>query len=142
MEIPCPPPHMLFFEPLDDRKMIETWKGYRSLHEKIAEFLEIDASDHYSIEEFTRLFELFVSTKSSKRIKIIMIWHSHFLSLACQQSLRRLLETKSFRARVWFHVEFMNNIQSAIASRCIVRHIQAVPTTPEKVAFLSDEEDT
>jgi DNA polymerase III delta prime subunit len=56
-----------------------------------------------------------------------MVWHAHFLSLACQQSLRRWLETKSFRTRVWFHAEYINNIQMAIQSRCILKTIRAAP---------------
>ena len=39
------------------------------------------------------------------------------------------METKSYRARVWFHVEYVNNIQSAIQSRCIVKHIRCPPVT-------------
>jgi len=37
------------------------------------------------------------------------------------------LETKSYRARVWFHAEYVNNIQSAIQSRCILRCIATDP---------------
>ena len=130
--IPNPPPHMLFYEPLDDRIMIKEWEAYK-LENSDIEYHEIDGAVYYSVEEFGRLFETWVSSKSSKRIKLLMVWHAHFLSLACQQSLRRLLETKSFRSRVWFHVEYMNNIQSAIVSRCIVKQIQEVPSNPEIV---------
>lgn len=130
--IPNPPPHMLFYEPLDDRKMIQEWESYKKENSDI-DYHEIDASIYYSVEEFGKLFEIWVSSKSSKRIKLLMVWHAHFLSLACQQALRRLLETKSFRSRVWFHVEYMNNIQSAIVSRCIVKQIQEIPSSPEIV---------
>jgi hypothetical protein len=41
------------------------------------------------------------------------------LSLACQQMLRRSLEQRSFRCRVWFHIE-EPLLQQAIVSRCIV----------------------
>lgn len=128
--IPFPPPHMLFYEPLDDRAITNEWEQYKKKNTEI-DFHEIDAALHYSVEEFGKLFELWVTSKSSKRIKLLMVWHAHFLSLACQQALRRLLETKSFRSRVWFHVEYMNNVQSAIVSRCIVKQIQEVPTSPE-----------
>jgi DNA polymerase III delta prime subunit len=130
MDIPNPPPHMLFFEPLDDRKMIQIWNKYRET-EKDIEFHEIDAAVYFSVEEFGKMFELWVTSKSMKRVKLLMVWHAHFLSLACQQSLRRLLETKSFKTRVWFHVEYMNNIQNAIISRCIVKQIREEPTNPE-----------
>jgi DNA polymerase III gamma/tau subunit len=131
--IPFPPPHILFYEPLDDRAMIKEWELYKKDNNSDIDFHEIDAALYYSVEEFGKLFELWVSSKSSKRIKLLMVWHAHFLSLACQQALRRLLETKSFRSRVWFHVEYMNNVQNAIVSRCIVKQLQEIPVSPELV---------
>jgi len=121
-----PPPHMLFHEPMEDREMIRTWKEYSAKHAADLDTCEIDAADVCSVEEFGRIFEIWVTSKSSKRIKLLMVWHAHFLSLACQQALRRWLETKSYRARVWFHAEYVNNIQPAIQSRCILRRL--VPT--------------
>lgn len=118
-----PPPHMLFHEPTEDREMIRTWKEYTVKHAADLDVSEVDAADVCSVDEFGRLFEIWVTSKSSKRIKLLMVWHAHFLSLACQQSLRRWLETKSYRARVWFHVEYVNNIQPAIQSRCILRRL-------------------
>ena len=123
MAIQFPPPHMLFHEPMDDREMIRVWKEYTVKHAADLDTIEIDAAEVCSVDEFGRLFEIWVTSKSSKRIKLLMVWHAHFLSLACQQSLRRWLETKSYRARVWFHAEYVNNIQSAIQSRCILRNI-------------------
>ena len=125
MAIQFPPPHMLFHEPMDDREMIRVWKEYTVKHAADLDTIEIDAAEVCSVDEFGRLFEIWVTSKSSKRIKLLMVWHAHFLSLACQQSLRRWLETKSYRARVWFHAEYVNNIQSAIQSRCILRTIAA-----------------
>jgi len=122
-----PPPHMLFHEPMDDREMIRVWTDYTTKHRDNLDIFEIDAAAICSVEEFGRLFEIWVTSKSVKRIKLLLVWHAHFLSLACQQSLRRWLETKSYRSRVWFHVEYINNIQSAIQSRCILKHIQSEP---------------
>jgi hypothetical protein len=133
-----PPPHMLFYEPMEDRATLRAWEQYKKQHTNI-DFHEIDAAVYFSVEEFGRMFEMWVSSKSSKRIKLLMVWHAHFLSLACQQALRRLLETKSFRSRVWFHVEFMNNVQSAIVSRCIVRRLQESPSVPESIVILENE---
>lgn len=130
--IPNPPPHMVFFEPLDDRATKEVWSTYKLKNPEI-DYHEIDAAVYFSVEDFGRIFEMWISSKTSKRIKVLMIWHAHFLSLACQQSLRRLLETKSFKSRTWFHVEYMNNVQSAILSRCIVRQVTLEPITPEIV---------
>jgi DNA polymerase III delta prime subunit len=127
MNLACPPPHMLFHEPLDDREMIRVWKEYTEKHQDMLDPHEIDAASVCSVDEFGKLFEIWVTSKSTKRVKLLMVWHAHFLSLACQQSLRRWLETKSYRSRVWFHVEYMNNIQSAIQSRCISRVIKAAP---------------
>lgn len=128
--VPNPPPHMVFFEPLDDRAVNELWIEYKVKNPDI-DYREIDAAVYFSIEDFARTFELWINSKSSKRIKLLMIWHAHFLSLASQQSIRRLLETKSFKARVWFHLEYINNFQPAILSRCILRNISQTPTSPE-----------
>lgn len=130
-----PPPHMLFHEPMDDREMIRVWNEYRSTHAADLETFEIDAATVCSVDEFGRLFEIWVTSKSSKRVKLLMVWHAHFLSLACQQSLRRWLETKSYRSRVWFHVEYVNNVQMAIQSRCISRELKTSPfiAVPELV---------
>ena len=133
--IQFPPPHMLFHEPMDDREMIRVWNEYRTTHAADLETFEIDAATVCSVDEFGKLFEIWVTSKSSKRIKLLMVWHAHFLSLACQQSLRRWLETKSYRSRVWFHVEYVNNVQTAIQSRCISRELKTVPhvVVPEHI---------
>ena len=135
MTIQFPPPHMLFHEPMDDREMIRVWNEYRTTHADDLETFEIDAATVCSVDEFGKLFEIWVTSKSSKRIKLLMVWHAHFLSLACQQSLRRWLETKSYRSRVWFHVEYVNNVQMAIQSRCISRELKTVPhiAVPEHI---------
>ena len=125
-----PPPHMLFHEPMEDREMIRMWKSYITKHSSELDTCEIDAADVCSVDEFGRLFEIWVTSKSSKRIKLLMVWHAHFLSLACQQSLRRWLETKSYRVRVWFHAEYVNNIQPAIQSRCILRKLNSESSQP------------
>ena len=119
--------------------MIALWKEYSSRHSDVMDSMEIDAADVCSVDEFGRLFENWVTSKSSKRIKLLMVWHAHFLSLACQQSLRRWLETKSYRARVWFHVEYVNNVQMAIQSRCILRTLCSPVTqiVPEQVGDCS-----
>jgi DNA polymerase III delta prime subunit len=132
---------MLFHEPLDDREMIRVWNEYKTVHASQLDTCEIDAATVCSVDEFGKLFEIWVTSKSSKRIKLLIVWHSHFLSLACQQSLRRWLETKSYRSRVWFHVEYMNNIQMAIQSRCISREIKAAPNICE-VEHVGDTSET
>lgn len=119
----CPPPHMVWHEPLDDKSCRHMWNTYTQTFKDDAEFTEIDAAEVCSVDDFSKRFEVWVTSKSSKRIKLLMVWHAHFLSLACQQTLRRWLETKSYRCRVWFHVEMLNNVQSAILSRCILKFI-------------------
>jgi DNA polymerase III delta prime subunit len=124
-----PPPHTLLHEPLDDKETRKVWNTYISKYDAFIEAASIDAAEVCSVEEFSKQFEIFVTAKSSKRIKLLMVWHAHFLSLACQQSLRRWLETKSYRCRVWFHVEYLNNIQSALLSRCILTFIPGITHT-------------
>jgi hypothetical protein len=127
-----PPPHMVLHEPLDDKSTRTLWKAYSAKFFDDMEPTEFDAAELCSVEDFSRRFEIWVTSKSSKRIKVLMVWHAHFLSLACQQSLRRWLETKSYRCRVWFHVEQLNNVQSAILSRCVLRYVEGIyHTIPE-----------
>ena len=129
----CPAPHMIFHEPLDDKSIKMFWKTYKTKFETEIETCEIDAAELYSVEDFSKRFEIWVTSKSSKRIKLLMVWHAHFLSLACQQILRRWLETKSYRCRVWFHMEQLNNVQSAILSRCILKFLPGVKHTIKDV---------
>ena len=114
---------MVFFEPLNDTETARIWKDYTERHEASLDVHELDAAKLYSVEEFSRWFETWITAKSTKRIRILMVWHAHFLSLASQQVLRRWLETKSYRSRVWFHVELLNSVQQAILSRCILREV-------------------
>jgi hypothetical protein len=127
--LPFPPPHMVWHEPLDDQETRRLWNAYVKTHEGTLEPFELDAAEVCNVEEFARRFEIWVTSKSTKRIKLLMVWHAHFLSLACQQTLRRWLETKSYRCRVWFHVEQLNNVQSAILSRCILKNVEGVTHT-------------
>lgn len=134
----CPPPHMLWHEPLDDKQTRKLWVNYSTKYASDIEPTEIDAADVCSVEEFSKLFEIWATAKSSKRIKVLMVWHAHFLSLACQQTLRRWLETKSYRCRVWFHVEMLNNVQSAIMSRCILKFVNPIVHTIDDVKVIGD----
>lgn len=138
----CPPPHMLWHEPLDDKSTRKLWSDYITKYEKDIEPSEIDAAEVCSVEEFSKHFEIWVTSKSFKRIKVLMVWHAHFLSLACQQTLRRWLETKSYRCRVWFHVEMLNNVQSAIMSRCILKFVNGIIHDIKDVKVIGEGEDT
>lgn len=123
-----PPPHRVWFEPLEERETRAVWKSYIGAHSAELDIHEIDAAEVYSVEEFSAAFETWITAKSSRRIKILMVWHAHFLSLACQQVLRRWMEIKSYRCRIWFHVELLNTVQQAILSRCILKQIQGPPS--------------
>jgi hypothetical protein len=65
---------MLFHEPMDDREMIRVWNEYRTTHAADLETFEIDAATVCSVDEFGKLFEIWVTSKSSKRIKLLMVW--------------------------------------------------------------------
>ena len=132
----CPPPHMLWHEPLDDKNTRKLWSEYLAKFGDVIEPTEIDAAEVCSVEEFSKCFEIWATAKSTKRIKVLMVWHAHFLSLACQQTLRRWLETKSYRCRVWFHVEMLNNVQSAIVSRCILKFVPGIEHTIDDVKLI------
>ena len=123
-----PPPHYVLFEPLNDRETKNIWERYKHDHSDVCEFDEIDAASVYSVETFAPWFDMWISrvpNKQATRIRVLMIWHSEFLTFACQQMLRRQLEQRSFKNRVWFHVEDPTTIQSAIFSRCITKRMPA-----------------
>lgn len=121
-----PPPHYVLFEPLNDKETIQAWEQYKQQHSDTCEFHEVNAASMYSVETFAPWFDMWISSvakKQSTRLRILIIWHSEFLTFACQQMLRRQLEQRSFKNRVWFHVEDPTSLQSAIISRCIVKRM-------------------
>lgn len=118
-----PPPHRVLYEPLNDVETGKIWNAYKIQHEHEADFEEVDAAEMNGMEDFAKWFNqwiTFVPSRVTSRVRVLMIWHAHFLSLACQQMLRRSLEQRSFRCRVWFHIE-EPSLQAAIVSRCIVK---------------------
>lgn len=128
-----PPPHYVLFEPLNDRQTLIMWNEYKEKHSQNCEFEEIDACSYFSSELFTPLFDTWISKipiKQSTKIRVLIIWHAEFLTFACQQMLRRKLEQRSFKNRVWFHVENPTSIQSAIISRCITKRIPTIINNP------------
>lgn len=129
-----PPPHYILFEPLNDKQTIELWKDYKIKHPD-CEYEEIDASIIYSTETFAPWFDIWISKVPEKfaRLRILIIWHSEFLTFACQQMLRRQLEQRSFKNRVWFHIEEPTSLQTALISRCIVKRIS------ESISILKDK---
>lgn len=133
MELQFPPPHYLLFEPLNDRKTQELWEAYKTAHAADCEFTEVDAAEMNSVDTFAPWFDNWivqVPSKQSARFKILLIYHSEFLTYSCQQMLRRSLELRSFKCRVWFHVEIPTVIQPAIQSRCIIKRIPTYLHTP------------
>jgi hypothetical protein len=110
---------------LNDRETKTLWDAYKVKYADQCEFEEVDAAVSNSMDDFAKWFTqwiAFAPARRSVRIRVLLIWHAHFLSLACQQMLRRSLEQRSFRCRVWFHIE-EPLLQSAIVSRCIVTTI-------------------
>jgi hypothetical protein len=130
-----PPPHRVIYECLNDREMQAYWTAYKLAHAEHADFEEVDAAVMNSMDDFATWFAqwmTFAPSRPSVRIRLLLIWHAHFLSLACQQMLRRSLEQRSFRCRVWFHIE-EPVLQSAILSRCIVSRLPQYSHVPRIV---------
>jgi DNA polymerase III delta prime subunit len=128
-----PPPHYILFEPLNDTETQKVWKEYTKKYEKECEFAEIDAAEINDVEMFAPWFYNWISQiadKQEKRMRILIIWHAEFLTFSCQQMIRRSLEERSFKCRVWFHVEDPTSIQGAIQSRCIVKRMPTYIHTP------------
>jgi hypothetical protein len=121
-----PPPHMILYERLNDRETHLFWSAYTSRYADQCDFEEVDAALTNSMDDFAKWFlqwTSFTPSRSTVRVRVLLIWHAHFLTLACQQMLRRTLEQRSFRCRVWFHIE-EPLLQQAILSRCIVRRMK------------------
>lgn len=128
-----PPPHYFLFEPLNDHETIKLWNDYKIKYSKECEFSEVDAAELNSVDNFAPWFDNWISqvpAKQSTRFRVLIIYHAEFLTYSCQQMLRRSLEQRSFKCRVWFHVEDPTNIQSAIMSRCITKRIPTYIHTP------------
>lgn len=128
-----PPPHRVLYEPLNDREALDVWTAYKTAHEHEADFEEVDAATMNGMEDFAKWFNqwiTFAPSRPSVRVRILMVWHAHFLSLACQQMLRRSLEQRSFRCRIWFHIE-EPTLQAAILSRCIVKALPVYRSLPK-----------
>ena len=128
-----PPPHRILFEPLNDRSSRDVWATYVSTNKHRCDFEEVDAATVNSIDDFApwvTQWMSFVPSQSHIRIRVLMVWHAHFLTSACQQMLRRSLEQRSFRCRIWFHIE-EPLLQPAIVSRCIVSRMPAYVHCPE-----------
>ncbi len=111
---------------------MDVWTTYKAAHQHEADFEEVDAAQMNSMDDFAKWFGQWVTFTPSRpgiRVRVLMVWHAHFLSLACQQMLRRSLEQRSFRCRVWFHIE-EPTLQPAIVSRCIVCTLPEFTHTP------------
>lgn len=129
-----PPPHYILFEPLNDVETQTVWKDYKILHEDTCEFSEIDAAEINSVDTFAPWFYNWISqvaVKQSNRVRILMVYHAEFLTFSCQQMIRRSLEERSFKCRVWFHIEDPSTIQPAIQSRCIVKRMKSLINIPK-----------
>jgi hypothetical protein len=127
-----PPPHRILYEPLNDETTRAFVTSYTLAHAQEVEVDTIDAAVANSMDDFAKWvgqWMTFVPARAGTRCRLLVIWHAHFLSLACQQMLRRSLEQRSFRCRVWFHIE-EPTLQAALLSRCIVTRMPGVTRTP------------
>jgi DNA polymerase III delta prime subunit len=130
MVLNYPPPHYILFEPLNDVQTLQIWNAYKSDHRDSCEFEVVDAAKLHSIETFTPWFENWITRKSFAKFRVLLVLHSEFLTFSCQQVLRRSLEQRSYKCRVWFHIEDPTQLQPAIISRCIVKRIDTHINTP------------
>lgn len=130
MEFPCP--HYILYEPLNDLETNKFVHKYKEVHGDKIEIEEIDACVLFSSDSFSQRFSSWISEvpKTVGKLRIMIVWHAEFLTSACQQMLRRQLEQRSFRNRVWFHVENPSGIQGALISRCITKRMETNINTP------------
>jgi hypothetical protein len=141
-----PPPHRLLYEPLNDRSTQTLVSAYTAAHSHEADVDAVDAAQMNSMDDFAKWvaqWMAFAPSRPGIRCRLLIVWHAHLLSLACQQMLRRSLEQRSFRCRIWFHIE-EPTIQSALLSRCIVtrmpayRHLPVVVGPPLDLSLWRD----
>ena len=128
-----PPPHRILFESLNDRSSHTAWDEYVKANKHRCDFEEVDAAMMNSIDDFApwiTQWMSFIPSQTHIRIRVLMVWHAHFLTAACQQMLRRSLEQRSFRCRIWFHIE-EPMLQPAIVSRCIMTRMPVYTHLPE-----------
>ena len=134
-----PPPHYLFFEPLNDIETLQLWSSYKEKYAKTCEFELVDAAEMNSVDTFSPWFENWivrVPNSPTTRFRVLLILHAEFLTYSCQQMLRRSLEQRSFKCRVWFHIEDPSTIQPAIVSRCVVKQLPVFVRHPKIVGSL------
>lgn len=127
-----PPPHRILYEPLNDRATQAFVSSYTAAHRHEADVEDVDAAQMNSMDDFAKWVTQWMSFAPSRpevRCRILVVWHAHLLSLACQQMLRRSMEQRSFRCRVWFHIE-EPTLQAALVSRCIVSRIPQIEHRP------------
>ena len=132
-----PPPHYLFFEPLNDIETLQLWSSYKEKYSSTCEFDLVDAAELNSVDTFSPWFENWivrVASSQTTRFRVLLILHAEFLTYSCQQMLRRSLEQRSFKCRVWFHIEDPSTIQPAIVSRCVVKQLPVYIHSPKIVA--------
>ena len=135
-----PPPHRVLYECLNDRETQSHWTAYKLKHAEQCDFEEVDAAVMNGMDDFAKWFAQWVTFAPSRvgiRYRVLIVWHAHFLSLACQQMLRRSLEQRSFRCRIWFHIE-EPTLQAAILSRCIVSRMPVYQHLPVIVGPVPD----
>lgn len=128
-----PPPHYILFEPLNDIQTQKVWGEYKTNHKETCEFTEVDATELNTVDTFAPWFHNWISQVPGKQtmlFKILIVWHAEFLTFSCQQMIRRSLEERSFKCRVWFHIEDPTTLQPAIQSRCIVKRMPTYIHTP------------
>jgi len=135
-----PPPHRILFEPLNDRSSRDVWSAYVTANKHRCDFEEVDAAAMNSIDDFAPWVSQWMSftpSQSHIRMRVLIVWHAHFLTSACQQMLRRSLEVRSFRCRIWFHIE-EPLLQPAIVSRCIVTRMPTYAHFPALNGDIND----
>jgi hypothetical protein len=130
-----PSPHYILYEPLNDLETVKFVERYKEAYGDRIELEEIDACVLFSSDSFSQRFSSWISEvpKTVGKLRIMIVWHAEFLTSACQQMLRRQLEQRSFRNRVWFHVENPAGIQGALISRCITKRMPTTIRIPDYI---------
>lgn len=94
------------------------------------EYLYINASDENNVEMIRTKVKQFSSQRSFKKLKVVILDESDFLSNSAQAALRNIMETFSASTRFILTCNYKEKIIEALQSRCLVMDL-VYPTKKE-----------
>jgi len=95
------------------------------------DYLYLNCSDENGIEAIRDKVKQFASTATFKKIKVVILDESDFLTLNAQAALRNIIETFSLQTRFIFTCNYVDRIIQPLQSRLATYALQ--PPTPKQL---------